>query len=129
MNQSFTIPGRLAGLNDYTDECRKGTVRRGGNVFCPANQMKKEQQEIVRAAIREAGLTPFEGHVRVVFEWHEPNARRDVDNVRFAAKFILDALVAEGVLKGDSQRYVQKLADVFTVDRDNPHITVDMEGD
>jgi len=65
--------------------------------------------------------------VFVTFAWHEPNRRRDADNVAFAKKFILDALVGLGVLPDDSRKYVTGFADEFHVDRQRPRIVVTIE--
>lgn len=41
--------------------------------------------------------------------WIEANARRDLDNVSFAIKFIQDALVEKGVFPDDSRKYIQDI--------------------
>ena len=53
--------------------------------------------------------------------------RRDIDNVRFAAKFVLDALVETGVIPNDTQRYVRSISDRFMVNPKEPRIIVEME--
>ena len=45
------------------------------------------------------------------FEWHEKTKKRDADNIAFAKKFILDALVNMRVLPNDSRRYVKGFTD------------------
>ena len=51
--------------------------------------------------------------------------RRDVDNIAFAHKFILDGLVSAGVLEGDSRKYVIGLQDEFPEpDPDNPRVEI-----
>ena len=50
---------------------------------------------------------------RIVFRWIEPNRRRDKDNVAFAKKFILDALVKAGKLKDDNRNCVIAFTDNF----------------
>ena len=69
-------------------------------------------------------MPTFEKPVHVYFAWVEPNRRRDIDNIAFAHKFILDGLVDAGVLKGDSQKYVTGFVDLFRVDKDNPHVSI-----
>ena len=115
MISRFTIPGRFPSLNDYISAERS---QRGY-----AASMKKKETK--RAADAAHGVPTFSDPVIVSFKWVEPNARRDIDNVAFAHKFILDGLVDAGVLKGDSRKYVVGLEDDFTeVDPDNPRVIV-----
>jgi len=90
MIQTFEIPGRMDGLNEYTAACR--THRQVGG------KLKRKNQAMAERAIRAARLAPMRRRVDVELVWIEPNMRRDKDNIRFAAKFVLDALVATGVL-------------------------------
>lgn len=119
MAQEFTIPGRLTGLNDYVDACRK-RANMGGRV-------KHQQQAKVEQAIREAGLKPMSAPVDVRITWYERDRRRDKDNVRFAVKFILDALVAEKVIENDNWEWVRAIADEYRVDKSDPRIHVLIE--
>lgn len=118
--QEFVIPGRLPGLNDYTAACR-GRAIAGG-------KMKHKAQDSVQEAIREAGLRPMKAPVDVRVTWYEKDRRRDKDNVRFAVKFILDALVAEKVIENDNWKWIRGIADEYRVDRSNPRIHVLIEG-
>lgn len=52
----------------------------------------------------------------VRFEWHESTKKRDADNIAFAKKFILDALVNMRVLPNDSRKYVKGFYDVIVDD-------------
>ena len=52
---------------------------------------------------------PVIGH----FTWIEENKRRDLDNICFAKKFILDALVNAGVLADDNRKIVTNFTDSF----------------
>lgn len=118
MIQEFEVPGRLPGANEYTAACRSN-ARAGG-------RMKRDAQERVCWAIRAAHLRPM-GKVDVSFVWIEPDMRRDKDNVRFAAKFILDALVEMQIIKNDGWRHVGDLSDAYMVNRDNPRVVVRLE--
>ena len=51
------------------------------------------------------------------FEWHERTKKRDADNIASAKKFILDALVKNGVLEDDSRKYVKGFYDVIVDDK------------
>ena len=115
----FTIYARLTGLNDYQNACRR-------NRYASA-KLKREQQDIVLDAIYAADLLPILWKVDISFTWYEPNDRRDHDNVAFAKKFILDALVEAKVLENDSSRYVGNFQDRFYKDKSNPRVVVRLE--
>jgi len=111
----LTIPGRFPSLNEYVSAERAN--RRFG-----ASMKRKETKRVADAA---QDLPHLDNPVVVAFKWVEPNMRRDVDNIAFAHKFILDGLVSAGVLKGDSRKYVIGLQDEFTQpDPDNPRVEI-----
>lgn len=114
--QQLTIPGRLMNLNEYQNECRKNRYS--------GSKAKKSQQQIVEACILAARLKPMIEPVDIRFHWIEPNMRRDKDNIRFASKFILDALVSMGILKNDGWRNISTLSDRYSVNAQNPRIVV-----
>lgn len=117
--QAFIIPGKLPGLNEYTNSCRGN--RYGGN------KVKQDAQNLVNVAIRAAKLKGVASPVRLVFRWVEENGRRDIDNVAFAKKFILDALVKSSILPDDSRKWVLDFKDEFPLpDADNPRIEVEI---
>lgn len=119
MRQEFEIPGRLSGLNEYTRACRANRYKGAA--------MKRTNQDIAALSIRTARMKPYDGPVRISITWVEPNMRRDPDNIRFAAKFVLDALVETGVIPNDTQRYVRSISDRFMVNPKEPRIIVEME--
>lgn len=51
--------------------------------------------------------------VTIHFHWVEPNRKRDLDNVAFAKKFILDAMVKKRVLENDNSKHVTGFTDTF----------------
>lgn len=114
---NFTIKSRLIGLNEYVNISRR-------NRFASA-KVKREQQDIVSVFVPR-GTKMFHAPVKIIFNWFEPNRKRDIDNVSFAKKFILDCLVTMNVLIDDSQKYVVKLEDNVFVDRKNPRIEVEI---
>lgn len=103
MKARCEIPMKLPSLNDYIRVCRADRYQ--------GAKMKREyEQEISFFVYR---LPRFVMPVRVRFTWTEKDARRDLDNVAFAKKFILDTLVAMGKLQGDGQKFVIGLSDEF----------------
>lgn len=115
---SFTIEGRLNGLNEYILACRT-------NRFAGA-KMKKKNEDYIKRMIMFYDELPstFSGKVHVTFKWYEQTKRRDLDNVAFAKKFIQDALVECKVLAGDGWRHIVGFTDEFYIDKENPRIEV-----
>lgn len=97
------IPFRLPSLNQYINECRK-------NKFAGA-KMKKQVDEDISYYINK--LPKYEKPIKIHFIWVEENKRRDLDNICFAKKFILDSMVKAGKLKDDNRNYVQAFQDDF----------------
>lgn len=104
----FVIEQKLPTLNEYTLACR-------GNKYGGA-KFKKEIETNIGWYIIKAKLPKVEGAVTINFEWHEKTKRRDADNIASAKKFILDALVRQGVLIDDSRRYVTGFSDTIVDD-------------
>jgi len=110
------IPGRLPGLNEYTRENRR-------NRYAGA-KMKYDTEQLISLYIPK--WAQYNVPVRLEFYWYEPDTRRDCDNISFAKKFILDSLVASGVLKNDNQKCVKGFSDQFYVDKENPRVVVEI---
>ncbi len=116
---SIKITGELVDLNTYINAER-------GNRFY-ASKLKKEETERVYWECKEQGIKPIEKYpVTLRCIWYTKNERKDIDNVAFAKKFILDGLVLAGVLIDDSRKYVAGLEDFFHVDKNLPRIEVDI---
>lgn len=114
---TFTIRGRLSGLNEYTKACRSNRYE--------GARMKKNNEGLVMCSIlyKLQGIK-FNERVRLTFKWYEETRRRDLDNIAFGKKFIQDALVACGVLKGDGWQHIAGFTDEFYIDKENPRIEV-----
>ena len=117
---SFYIPFRLPSLNEYV-------LANRSNRYSGAS-MKKRYEDDIRLCIRSANLPKITGKVFVAFTWFEKTRRRDNDNVAFAKKFILDALVAEGVLIDDSCKYIDGFRDCFIygAEKDGVGVSIDV---
>lgn len=97
------IPMRLPSLNQYINECRK-------NRYAGA-KMKKEIEKDIGWYINL--LPQYKNPVKIHFHWIEENKKRDLDNVCFAKKFILDSMVKSGKLKDDNRNCVTGFTDTF----------------
>ena len=119
MDIKFVVPGRLDGLNEYTKANRANAY--GGN------NIKQRNEKAVKFAIRQAKLNKVIKYpIQLKITWDEKNKRRDIDNIIFATKFILDALVKSNILENDSQKYVNGITHEVSVDKQNPRIEVEI---
>ena len=106
MRYKFEVNKRLMGLNEYTKYNRT-------NKYAGAEAKKKEQQYIINCIKQQLGNIKINKPVIGHFTWIEENKRRDLDNICFAKKFILDALVQAGVLQDDNRKIVTNFTDSF----------------
>lgn len=97
------IPMKLPSLNQYINECRK-------NKFAGANMKRKIEEELCWYINT---LPQYKNAIKIHFHWIEGNKKRDLDNVCFAKKFILDSMVKAGKLKDDNRNYVMGFVDSF----------------
>lgn len=121
--QRFEVPGKLPGLNEYTKQNRR-------NPYIGA-AAKRGAQEGIMWAIKAARLKPMKAPVHIHITWVEPDMRRDKDNIRFAAKFVLDALVEMGVIQNDNWKWIGGsedvgLSDSYRVNAKNPRVIVEI---
>ena len=97
------IPLKLPSLNEYVRVCRTN--------YHYANDFKQRYEAEIGVFI--SSLPRFENPVEIHFHWIEENKRRDLDNICFAKKFILDAMVKFGKLKDDNRKCVTAFTDTF----------------
>jgi len=114
----FEIPGRLPDLNKIIKAAKNGKGK-----YQPYALMKEEYTTMIAWI---AKMMPKYERVELTITWHEPNMKRDPDNIMAGQKFILDALVMAGVIPDDSQRYIKGIAHRFDVDPENPRIEVEI---
>ena len=103
MMYEVLIPIKFASLNEYVNMCRT-------NRYMASNYKKKTEQEIAKYI---EPLPRFTRPVKLEFLWIEKDNRRDYDNIAFAKKFVLDALVRYGKLKDDNRKCVVGFTDSF----------------
>ena len=107
MECEIEIRLKLPSLNEYINACRTNRYK--------AAQMKQEiEQQIICFLFH---CPRFKNPVSVHFHWIEGNRKRDLDNVAFGKKFILDALVKAGKLKDDNRNCVTGFIDTFSYDK------------
>ena len=97
------IPMKLPSLNDYVRLCRANRYQ--------AAKYKRDLEDDISFFLGKVPV--YENPVKIHFHWIEGNKRRDLDNICFAKKFILDALVKSGKLKDDNSQIVTAFTDTF----------------
>ena len=113
----YTIRGEFTDLNRYIKSINL-------NRFIGA-QIKKDETERVYIEILSQGIKRITKYpVTVEISWYSKNRRKDIDNIAFAKKFILDGLVMAKVLEDDSQKFVGSLKDNFYTDKENPRVEI-----
>ncbi len=115
----FEIPGKLPGMNEIIAAAKAGKGK-----YQPYALMKEQYTYEVALIARKL---PRYGRVALTITWHEPNGRRDPDNIMGGQKFILDGLVKAGVIQDDGQKYIESITHRFEVDRKNPRVEVEIE--
>lgn len=111
------IKGELCDFNTFQNKTRS-------NKFA-GSKIKKEETEKVYWECKQQKLTPAKDYpVCITFNWYIKNNRKDLDNIAFSKKFILDGLVIAKVLEDDSQKFVCSFTDQFFTDKENPRIEV-----
>lgn len=112
---TFTIKAKLPSLNDVISANRT-------NKYVGA-KFKSEIEEVIGWAIKQAIVTgklkPVRKPCTIHIEWHEATKKRDVDNIQSSTKFVLDAMVKNGILQNDSRRYVKQVYHEIVDDKEN----------
>lgn len=108
MSQKIFIPIKFPSLNEYI-----GAMNRNRHA---GNAMKRDFTTQVGWWAKM--LKPVSSPVHITFTYQEANRKRDPDNITFAKKFILDGLVAGGVLPNDTQAWVVGFTETWNVNSD-----------
>lgn len=103
MQDKYVIPIKLPSLNDYTSACRTSKYT--------GAQMKAKYERLIGLYLTQ--MPKWYKPIKIHFLWIEGNKRRDKDNIVFAKKFILDAMVKCGKLQDDNRHYVVGFTDDF----------------
>lgn len=97
------IPMKLPSLNDYTKVCRTNGKY--------ANKYKAQIEQEIGLYLTK--MPKWDKPIKIHFIWVEGNKKRDLDNIAFAKKFILDSMVKYKKLKDDNRKCVTAFRDDF----------------
>lgn len=110
----FVINMKLPSLNDYIRVCR-----------CNKYQAAKFKADIEREiGFYIVQMPKWNNPIKIHFHWIEGNKRRDLDNICFAKKFILDAMVKHGKLTDDNRKNVCGFTDSFGYSNDGSFMVI-----
>lgn len=101
--EKIVIDMKLPSLNDYIKVCRS-------NKFQAAKYKRDIEQQI---GLFLTKMPKYTKPIKIHFTWIEGNKKRDLDNICFAKKFILDAMQKYGKLENDNRNYVYAFTDSF----------------
>ena len=102
------IPYKFPSFNEYVNSCR--ARKYAGSV------MKKKIEQDISYFINK--LPTYKNPIKIHFLWVEGNKRRDLDNVFYAKKFILDSMVKCGKIKDDNRKMVTGFTDEVTYSKE-----------
>ena len=106
----FVIECKLPSLNEVINKNRQ-------NKYAGA-ALKKDIEEAIgyyiQKAINEGTLHQQVKPCWIIIEWTEKTKRRDADNIQSSQKFILDALVKNGILENDNRNHVVNVVHIIT---------------
>ena len=111
----LVIPGQLPTLNEIINEAKAH--------WNNYRVQKENSTEKVAWVAIEAGL-PRLNAVKLDITYYRKNRRHDPDNIAAAKKFILDGLVAAGVIENDGWKQVKGWTEKWEVDKKNPRTEI-----
>jgi len=125
MKYEIFIPKRLDGLNEIINAAKQiyGRGKRRPSAY---SLMKKNWTAKLYRYFRAANIDPMES-IYIEFIWIEKNRRRDPDNIAVGKKFILDAMVAVGIIENDGWKQILKMTDKFAVSKETPGVIVKIQ--
>lgn len=104
----YIIDMKLPSLNDYIRVCRC-------NKYQAAKFKADVEQKIGLFLLK---MPKHTNPIKIHFHWIEGNKKRDLDNICFSKKFILDAMQKYRKLENDNRNYVKGFTDNFSYSDD-----------
>lgn len=114
MKNILIIDRQLPSLNDY--------IHKLNNHYQTGAKFKRETEDDIIRYIwlsRVAGTLckVTEYPVEINIEWHEKDEKRDVDNIKSAVKFILDAMQSAQIIENDGRKFITQIHDTIVNDK------------
>jgi hypothetical protein len=89
----FFIHKEFIGLNDYTEKNRT-------HKYAGSTAKKRETNDVAMMLMHKPKVEQYP--IKIEFIWLINNRAKDLDNVTFAKKYILDGMVKARILKSDN---------------------------
>lgn len=101
------IPYNFCCLNEYINAERT-------NRYAAAKIKQKETQIAAFHLLKHKNtLSNLKKPLKLNFTWFVANKKKDLDNMSFSKKFILDGMVECGILENDGQKHVNSFSDII----------------
>jgi len=110
--------GRWTGANAYIRAERSNRHQ--------AATIKRDETNAAFYIAQNAHLEPITSPCTLHFTWHVKDRRRDIDNIGFGAKAIIDGMVRAGVFPDDRQKYIVRIIHDLVIDK-NEGVWVELE--
>ena len=118
MAEKLVIQGELPGLNEIIAISKEHWAKY-------AEEKHNRTEEI--AYLARSQIKKKYKKVDLTFTWYCKNRKRDKDNIIAGQKFILDGIVAAGVIENDGWRQVGNILHYFEVDNKNSRVEILIE--
>jgi len=115
MIEKLVIPGELPGLNEIIEYSKEHWAKYAG-------EKHNRTEEI--AYLAKSQIKGKYQKVDLAFTWFCKNKKRDKDNIIAGQKFVLDGLVAAGVIENDGWEQIGNISHFFSIDKENPRVEV-----
>lgn len=106
------IPHKFISLNPYI-KAERGSLHRAARI------KREETAQAFYSFVGKKYKTPL----KIKFIWNLKNRARDLDNLGFAAKFILDGMVKAKAVPNDNVNNIVNIEHTFQV-AENPGVTI-----
>ena len=118
----FTVIRKLPSLNEIIAFAK---MQGRGSAYA---RIKRETEKVVVSSIGNHG-TPNINNADITMTWHEQHKRRDPDNVAASCKYLLDGMVASGLIENDTYKYIKSIKHNFKYGSEDYRVDVLVEGD
>ena len=112
---TIIIPGELPDLNEIIEASK--------NHWGSYSSLKKANTQLVAFCTKQATKQKYK-KIDLEITWYCKNKRKDKDNIMAGTKFILDGLIAAGVIQNDGWTNIGDIRHKFDVDKQNPRVEV-----
>ena len=113
-----TIAGEFPTLNEIIDASKSH--------YHAYNNLKQASAKTIKLKLQNANIPKLD-KVYLKITYFRKNRRFDPDNIAAAKKFILDAMVAAGVIENDGWDQVAGWQESWKVDKQYPRIEIIIE--